>query len=546
MKSRSALLLLSLLLVVGMATTGFAQETDQDAAQEGEMEGTVEETAEEAGPQFGFGVESIQYEGATWTRVRFFPVFPVWKFQFALDLELFINDEGEVSSKGWDFSGRDATLDTLARKIYYIQYNQKRNVTDGDDTLYAKVGSLDGVTLGSGMIMNSYRNTLDYPIEKKIGLEFALGNIAAVDVGMEGLVSDFTDFARGGGVLGARAFFSPLAPTDIPLLKDLEIGAAFAADVNQYGGLKDSDRDKYPDKIDRFPSEKRYYRDTDGDGTPDKTDIDLDGDGIAEYDELSPGDRATLEAAIPGDQVDEEFTQESLFSLAGKSDFYGIAGVDLRQPILPFLALYTGAAVSVDPEQPNDPNQAVGWGLSGPGVFLDFLPVISIDLGYRFRQGEFRFGYFNENYDNERAVVTQGDEVVTKDNTLIDETLNGVFGAVNANLYFINVYGSYEFLAPFGGGDNSMDLEARAGLNRERLAQIPVVSQYLDGLDAYYIHSSATQVKELFTPSQSVLMGAQLRFKLGESTVLSYDYQRSFDQAGEPVDQMTIGTQTSF
>lgn len=51
---------------------------------------------------------------------------------------------------------------------------------------------------------------------------------------------------------------------------------------------------------------------------------------------------------------------------------------------------------------------------------------------------------------------------------------------------------------------------------------------------------------ELFEPSQSVLMGAQLRIKLGESMVLSYDYQRSFDRAGERVDQMTIGTQTSF
>jgi hypothetical protein len=203
-------------------------------------------------------------------------------------------------------------------------------------------------------------------------------------------------------------------------------------------------------------------------------------------------------------------------------------------------------AASVDPEQEHDTDQAMGWGLYGPGVFLDFLPVASVNLGYRYRTGQFRFGYFNENYDNERATVADAQNVVTKDNTLTDTKLNGVFGSINANLYFINVYGAYEFLAPFGEGENSMDFEARAGLNRERLSQIPVVSEYLDGLDAYYVRTGAPSVSELFGPSQEALMGAQLRVKLGESTVLSYDYQLSFDQDEEPVSQMSIGTETSF
>lgn len=537
MRRRTILAVILVSVLVASVATAQDAPADQDSS----------ESPASSGTQFGFGVESIQYQGETWTRVRLFPIFPVWKFRFALDLELFIDGEGNISSKGWDFSNRDAVLDTLARKIYYIQFNEKRNVTDGDDVFYGKVGSLDGVTLGSGMIMNSYRNTLDYPIEKKIGFDTAVGNVSSVDVGLEAMVSDFTDFARGGAVVGTRGFFSPLAPTEIPLLENLEIGASFVADLNQYGGLKDSDGDSYPDKVDRFPNDPTAQFDTDGDGIPDSEDIDLDGDNIAEYDELTASEQAALEAAVPDENiVDDEAIREELFTLAGKSDFYGVTGVDIRQPILPFLSLYTGAAFSIDPEQEHDPDQAVGWGLSGPGVFLDFLPVISVNLGYRYRQGEFRFGYFNENYDNERAVVAGGDEVVTKDNTLTDGTLNGVFGAINANLYFIDVYGSYEFLAPFGGGENSMDFEARAGLNRERLSQIPVVSQYLDGLDAYYVRPGAATVPELFEPSGSVLMGAQLRFKLGESTVLSYDYQRSFDQEGEPVDQMTIGTATSF
>lgn len=234
-------------LIASVAVMGSAQEetTEEKSA----------ESAASSGTQFGFGVESIQYQGETWTRVRLFPSFPVWKFRFALDLELYIDGEGNISSKGWDFSNRDAVLDSLARKIYYIQFNEKQNVTDGDDIFYGKVGSLDGVTLGSGIVMNSYRHTLEYPIEKKIGLDVVVGNVCAVDVGLEAMVSGFTDFARGGAVVGTRAFVSPLAPTGIPVIHNLEIGASFGADLNQYGGLKDSDGDDYPDKVDRFSND---------------------------------------------------------------------------------------------------------------------------------------------------------------------------------------------------------------------------------------------------------------------------------------------------
>ncbi len=557
MRSRiaGAIVFVSLLLVLPLSVT--AQEEDVSVDQATESTGEDGAPAED-GVDLGVGLETVQLDGQTWTRLHFFPVLPIGKLQLALDLELFFDEEGDVSSKGWDFSSRDATLDSLSRKIYFIAWNQKQNVTRGDDIFYGRIGALDGITIGDGIIMNNYRNTLDYPVNKKTGLEFALGNLSPLNVGVEGMIGDFTDLSRGGPVVGGRAFFSPFAPTEVPVLENLQFGVSGVVDVNQYGGLRDSDGDNYPDVVDRFPEDDRYAFDTDGDGTPDKLDPDADGDNVPEY-EVPAGqdtdgdgttDRETLVDILGADEVEFGYDQETLFDLQGKQDSFAIAGADVRLPVTGFLSIYAQAATSVDPDQSSDTDRAEGFGIAAPGFFLDFLPVLSADLGYRYRSGEFRFGYFNENYENERAAVDEDGNVYTKDSTLTDGTLNGVFGSLSANLYIINVYGSYEWLIPIAGEDDgvseSISFEARAGLNRERLAEIPVLSNYLDGLSGYFIHKDVDSNSDLFDMNPSVVMGATAEIALGESTVLAYDFQRTFDADGQPVDKMSIGTQTSF
>ena len=91
-----------------------------------------------------------------------------------------------------------------------------------------------------------------------------------------------------------------------------------------------------------------------------------------------------------------------------------------------------------------------------------------------------------------------------------------------------------------------MVFEAYAQVNRERLAGIPYVSTYLDDMSAYLVHSGASRVVDLFQPTPAVTMGANLRVKLGTSTFLTYDIQRTYDEEGLPVDKMSIGTETSF
>ena len=115
-------------------------------------------------------------------------------------------------------------LDVYLPKFKYIRYGFK------GDPLYAKLGSIEDGTLGNGFIMNNYDNTLFLPEQRIFGLAFdldgALFNFPYL--GLETFVGNVAHF----DVLGARLYARPLAGTEIPLLKNLQVGATFAMDTD--------------------------------------------------------------------------------------------------------------------------------------------------------------------------------------------------------------------------------------------------------------------------------------------------------------------------
>ena len=94
------------------------------------------------------------------------PTVPFGPLKVALDLVLYIDQNGNIHSDEWDFSSGEKVKNTLIDKIYYIQYSSRTQNN------YFKIGALDNVTMGYGALINNYSNTLLYPQVRKVGMEF--------------------------------------------------------------------------------------------------------------------------------------------------------------------------------------------------------------------------------------------------------------------------------------------------------------------------------------------------------------------------------------
>ena len=190
---------------------------------------------------FGYSLSmgSVTVDQEQLYRLSLRPDFPLGRLGIGLDLELFVERNGDLGPRGWEAGSSTQTFDSILRKIYYVRYGRP------DDAVYVKIGALDDVTLGYGLIMDNYRNTLHYPGIKKTGFQFRIANFAGTNIGLEGVINNLQDFQEGGALIGLRT---------IGYAADLEVGVTFVADLDQYSGLRDSDSTACPTPL--TPSQK--------------------------------------------------------------------------------------------------------------------------------------------------------------------------------------------------------------------------------------------------------------------------------------------------
>ena len=416
-------------------------------------------------------------------RMSFRPDVPIGKWGVALDLELFIEGNGNISTRGWEFGSGTETFDSLLRKIYYVRYGRS------DDPVFFKVGALDRVTLGYGLIMADYRNTLQYPGVKKTGLQFRLEEIGGSSFGIEGILNNVQDFQEGGALLGARAFGQ--------IGGKLELGLTYVTDLDQYSGLRDGDDDGVPDEVDAFPDNANRALDNAGDGVPDELDSDDDNDGVIDVDVLS-GFNTEISSALFGLNadfgdafpVDQRVNRRKPFNKdqVGR-DAFSILGLDLGYPLAQnktlALKLYGQLALLLDDEDalsdfdaqqqgvfPGN-RKAEGFGIAAPGLWLDVGPLNG-QIEFRHFRDDFDARYFDEIYELDRARLDLASgRARSKDAHLIrGADLNGVFGRLGAELgQYLDASASYQYLT--GQDDPKQQLIGYAALSSKLLEQIP-------------------------------------------------------------------------
>ena len=519
----------------------------------------VQKTSDESSVQGAVGAVTI--DGKIWNQIALRPTLPFGPLTIALDVVIYVDQDGNIHSDEWDFSTGEKVKNTLIDKIYYIRYGQRFNGN------YFKIGALDNVTMGYGALINNYSNTLLYPQVRKVGMEFKAE--LPQNLNIYGFTNDFKENM---GLTGFRV--------SAPVFSGFTLGISYANDRNQYLGLKDVDNDGRPDLVDDFPEDANYWIDSDNDGYDDTDPLewDIDGDGITDtLDSNIPGWNLDLnndgipDVIVLDDDIIRKPKPIDINNAKGKhiSSFALDLGIPLIREALFSLDFYSQYAAllgkTIDPtidltseETSNVVN--TGYGLIPVGLSARFGPA-SFNLEFRMiPEGNFDFGYFNKSYELERSAFKSSSdnkgEIITKSERLgTYGKQKGFFSSMNFNLgnlfdarlSYQNLNGKqYDIISnQFQKADNqsfSGTLKLTKSVSKIKKANL------------FYQQRNVPNPFD-FEFSESTIMGYDVGIELGNGMILSYIFRRSFiDMNGdgdvnddnEMINMTSIETSFSF
>ena len=508
----------------------------------------VASSAQPSVSMYGYSLSmgSVTVDQEQLYRLSFRPDLPLGRLGIGLDIELFVERNGDLGRRGWQAGSSTQTLDSVLRKIYYVRYGRP------NDAVYVKIGALDDATLGYGLIMDSYRNTLHYPGIKKTGLQLRIANLVGTNIGLEGVINNLQDFQEGGALIGLRAF---------GYIADIELGVTFVADLDQYSGLRDGDSDGVPDQIDAFPDDRTLALDNDSDGVPDPLDNDDDNDGLIDADPGSglSADITSALLGINGLPVDQDVDRHKPFNRnrVGR-DFFSILGGDASYALIHdlgiHLRLYGQLALLLDDDdglsnleaqqQGVSPGnrQATGFGIAAPGLWLALGPLNG-QLEFRHFRRDFDSRYFDELYELDRAHLDLATgQAQSKDARLgHSDDLSGFFGrSKDARLgtelgSYAHVSASYQYLT--GTSDPKQQLIASASLSRKLLKYFPRLKRAY----AYFhknnigrsLNEDGTGRDAFFEPTEDTFYGFDIALNMKEGTSVRWDTRFLFERAAD-------------
>jgi hypothetical protein len=146
------------------------------------------------------------------------PEFSIWKVGVGLNVPILFDIQEQTFRTEIFKDGVG-----VARSITYIRFGVQKQ-----DPIYVRVGELNGISIGFGGLVNNYTNSTSFE-KRKVGLHYDL-NFKGL-IGLEGMYSDFDPDSKNLTVF--RPYIRPLGFLSIPIVRTLEIGAAFVSDKDQ-------------------------------------------------------------------------------------------------------------------------------------------------------------------------------------------------------------------------------------------------------------------------------------------------------------------------
>jgi hypothetical protein len=483
----------------------------------------------------GMGIGSVTLDGVLFNQLALRPEINIGKIGIGLDLVVYMDNEGNMRDDEWDIEN-DPGL--LLDKILFIRYGKKT------DPAWIKYGSIEGLTLGYGGLMNNYSNMMEFPSVRRVGVNTGF-NIGPV--GGELFLSNIKDISRGGTVTGLRAAYT--VSDDLPL----SIGVNFITDANMFSGLKDKDEDSYPDVFDDFPDDSTLWNDTDGDGWPDPghggsvpdslVDIDADGDNIIDAEE---NDSDINLKATPFSLKDNTASTTGLSFDIGypvlQSDAISLM-IYAEYNKLKFPAVSTSDSSFIRKERS-------GSGISVPGIRSTLFGILSLSLEYRMINGSYIPQFFDQAYDLNRVVTSTVDNqtiIRTKDMSVFQDyndstTSSGLFGSAGLNLFnLVDFSASYANMKA-----DTTELKSFTSFLNLNTENIPKISSAM----AYYQRNNDENPFDFENPTENTIMGYRVGYQMGKGVSLIWDFRQFYRDDGtgnlEPIKQATIETSFNF
>ena len=479
---------------------------------------------EEEGPfNLGAGLGSVTIDGVIYNQLALRPEIKFGKLGVGLDLVMYIDPQGDIRKDEWD----EPT--DFFDKILYVSWGAK------GDPFFVRYGTLENMTLGYGGLIYGYSNTMEFPEVRRIGLN---GGMKFGKFGTELFVANFKDFGRGGGLLGGRITFNPIAK--------LTLGANIVTDINQYSGLKDFDEDGVPDMLDDFPEEGDYAVDTDGDGIADEIDPDRDGDGYTDN---------SQDSSIVNNDIDGTVLKPHPFDI-DEVEARRVLGfsVDAGYPV--FSSKMFSINLYAEGNVLQFADDKSGIGLVPFGANATLFKFINLSFEYRMDSDYYAPRFFDQAYDLDRVAISLNADsslsVTTKDQNLdISEGQRvGYYGAASLGLFnLVSASASYTDMSS-DEGDTLRSFTAALVLNTEN---IPKISQAF----AYYQRNNDDNPFDFANPSANTILGYRIGYEVSKGVSLVWDYRRlhadldgdgiiSEDVEGEIINIMNIETVFDF
>ena len=470
---------------------------------------------------------TVVIDGDIYNQISMRPEFNYRNWGMGFDLYLYIDSNGKLYDETWKFNTFKNAYRTILDKFRYIRYGYP------GDELYFRAGSLSNISIGNGILVSNYSNAMEYPAEKKIGIQFS--KYFSSGIGIDYIQSDFR---KTPGLIGVTVNY-PISPK-------FNLSFSVVTDLNQTGALDDSDNDQVPDFIDDFPDDNNYSIDTDGDGLADELDFDADGDGFdwhihTEFNSYEDA-LANWGSDLPldtNDFIDNKKVEVTFSDL--KESVSGL-GLSLTYHINQNFKFYSEVAQLMsnckDCLHPDGKDWSPGYGLTPIGFKGHYGPF-SFNMEYRTNNRHFIYNFWDRSYELNRAILSTSDynndgvpDVETKSKQLYKYgSLNGLYIDLGGSfLNLINIGLSYQDLTGEMWSESNLQWEldqknrsfiTSIGLNTAKIPKL----KYFNG---FYQRANVRNPLDFDKPDENTIYGYNLGLDISESMVLVYKARYSY------------------